>query len=110
MFSAISRSIPRSISRSIPRALNQLLMEPFQYVSPAKLFDGEVAAQYAYQPIDKVLRSQGLSTDIYRMLLSTIIPERPKEQKPTKKAAVCTDQPTTQNRFANLAKRKDRKE
>ncbi len=64
-------------------ALNQLLMEPFQYVSPAKLFDGKVAAQYAFQEI--VLRTQGLDTDMYRKLLDTIAPKSPKEKSPPKK-------------------------
>ena len=91
-------------------ALNQLLMEPFQYVSPAKLFDGVVAAQFVYKSIDKMLQSQGFSVDLYHNLLRTIVPERPPKHKPAKKAAACKGQPFTQNRFAILAKMKDRKE
>ncbi len=92
-------------------ALNQLLMEPFQYVSPAKLFDGEVAAYYYRhrKNIDRNLRSQSSEAhELYHHIVGAILtPERCERR--SKKPAAEASQPFTQNRFSKLATRKDSK-
>ncbi len=57
-------------------ALNQLLLMPFQYTSPAKLFDALVAVKYATDyGIETILKSQGHNVELYRQLLDAIFPE-----------------------------------
>ena len=50
-------------------ALNQLLCEPFQYVSPARLFSGELAQHYT------TVRNHSLQrTPLYKLLFHAVLP------------------------------------
>ncbi len=85
-------------------ALNQLLQMPFQYTSPAKLFDAVVAVKYATdRSIETILKSQGHSVVLYRQLLDAIKAPKCPNPLPPKVEIL------TQNRFAILATMKDRK-
>ena len=95
-------------------ALNQLMCEPYEYVSPAKLFDGQVAMHYATlfrKGRDAVVKEVAgydlaLSERIY-----TIVTDQRDERKPkTERKKHCAPQVgagvhygiTTQNKFAIL--------
>lgn len=49
-------------------ALNQLLCEPFQYVSPARLFSGELAHHYTTLPDHSLQR-----TPLYKLLFRSVL-------------------------------------
>ena len=102
-------------------ALNQLLDEPFEYVSPAKLFDGDVAMYYATlckmnMSIDAMVIEASCGWDIYEQIYIAVT-SKPLQTKQRQTGNKCMkyiatqdeDCIATENGFAIIVKGKKKK-